>query len=84
MLAACSVGVFMVAAGVKLKDSPVYTMLRQTGTITYFIHMYVWTAYYSLVYHQKTYGPDSFVCTVLCCFVISAAVIAERWFRKDY
>lgn len=75
-----SAGMFVLVVTIRLKDSPIYSVFRDISTIVYFIHMYVWTAYYSLVYHQKTYGPDSFIIVSLVSIAVSAIYI---WLRRS-
>lgn len=55
-----SVALFNIAKRVKLKDSKIYPSLRNYSTTMYFIHLYIWTFYYKIVYGTKTYGWDSF------------------------
>lgn len=61
----CSITLFQLVLSIDLKDANIYPMLRKMSTSMYFIHMYIWIAYYSLVYHKQTYGGDCFVVTLL-------------------
>ncbi len=76
-----SVGLFSIVSQIPLKNSPLYPILRNISTIIYFIHMYVWTLYYSLMYQKKTFGLDSFivVCLVSTCFAIFII-----WLKKPF
>ena len=58
-----SVGLFEVVRMLEWKDGQYYSIIRNMSTILYFIHMYVWTGYYMLVYKTQTYGWDSFLVT---------------------
>jgi len=79
-----SVGLFGIIEAIKLKDRPVYSTLRMSSTVIYFIHMYVWTLYYFLVYHQRMLGPDSFIVTSLLSLLISMLYICiKKRFRKS-
>jgi len=70
-----AIGIFIMASGVRLKSRPLYPMLRQMSIVLYFLHMYVWTFYYTLVYGQKAFGMDSFLVTSLACVLIAYLVI---------
>lgn len=59
------IALFASAKGSRLPAHPVYPILRKVSTGMYFIHLYVWTIYYTLVYHQKTYGSDCFIAATL-------------------
>ncbi len=71
LTALTSIGLFEVILMLKLKDNSIYPLLRKMSTVVYFIHMYIWTAYYMIVYHTKTYGIDSFLVTMLIALLIS-------------
>ena len=68
---AMCVGIFSTVSCIKLPDSPVYRTLRSWSTDMYFMHMWVWTVYYTMVFGTKTFGIDSFVVTVIACILIS-------------
>lgn len=44
---------------------------RKLSTGLYFSHLFVWTVYYAIVYGRKTYGFDSFVCTLIVSSIIT-------------
>ena len=69
VFSACSL--FGIVLGIRLKDSRKYYVLRKMSTGIYFVHLYVWMGYYTLVYGTKTYGFDSFLCTALLSALIS-------------
>ncbi len=66
-----SIGLFGLVESLRLKDSPVYAVLRSMSTSMYLIHMYIWTGYYMLVYREKTFGPDSFIVTSAVAVLVS-------------
>lgn len=66
-----SVGLFGISKSISMPKSPLYLVLRKMSTAMYFLHMYVWTAYYWLIYREKTYGLDSFIVTVVSCILLS-------------
>lgn len=83
LVAISSIGLFCVINTVSLPDSRVYKFVRKMSTVIYFVHMYIWTFYYMLVYREKTYGIDSFLVTIAVCLAISAiSVIVIEWYKK--
>ena len=48
---------------------------REGSGIIYFIHMYVWTIYYWIMYREKRFGIDSFVATSLISTLLSVVYI---------
>lgn len=44
----------------------IYQSMRSMSTIIYLIHMWVWTAVYTVIYHEKTFG--------LLCFMGTAGI----------
>ena len=71
LIAITSIGLFELTLNLKLKDNIIYPLLRKMSTVIYFIHMYIWTAYYMIIYHTKTYGIDSFLVTLMIALLIS-------------
>ena len=80
-----AVGLFGTVANIELKDSIVYPVLRSMSTSIYFIHMYIWTIYYKIVYGKKTFGWDSFLVTSIIAVVSSYIyfVISKNQREKD-
>ena len=66
-------GIFVLAANVRGWNKPVFPLLRKLSTVMYFLHMYVWTFYYAIVYGEKTFGADSFLATTAVCIVLGLA-----------
>lgn len=75
MFVISSIGFFSLVTKVKLKNSRIYPIMRQISTTVYFVHMYIWTGYYSLVYGRPTYGLDSFLFTVIISLCLSLLAI---------
>lgn len=71
LLSVCAIALFALIVDIKLKDSRVFPGLRKMSTWMYFIHLYVWTFYYTLVYGEKMFGIDSFIVTVFICSLLS-------------
>lgn len=63
---------------VHLTDSRVWFFMRKISTYNYFIHLWIWTIYYTLVYKEKHFGLDSFIVTSLLSFAISILIIAAK------
>lgn len=63
--------------------SVIFRRLRFLSTGGYFIHMWVWTIYYTLVYQEKTSGVDSFVITTVIAIILSLLyLIVRNWLKK--
>lgn len=58
-----SVSLFKIILSIELKDSIVYPFLRKMSTVIYFIHLYVWTFYYTIFYGEKATGMICFIAT---------------------
>lgn len=61
----CVIGLFSLVVKWNGGNNKVCSKLRTISTVIYFTHMYIWTFYYTLIYHTKTYGVDSFVVTTI-------------------
>lgn len=77
------VSLFITAENIKLKDSPVYPILRKMSTSMYFIHLYVFTFYYYLVYRQKVFGLDSFLVTTFISIAVSFVYVYIKNKKKS-
>ncbi len=75
----CSTGFFVLVKGIKLPDSKIYFVLRKMSTVIYFIHLLVWTAYYSLKYEKITYGVESFLAVSLISTITAAVYVCCRY-----
>lgn len=81
LVAVYAVALFTVTVGIKLKNSEWYPILRKTSTVMYFTHMYIWTAYFSIVYvhfGKTNYGADSFFATTTICLILAGVYICIR------
>ena len=67
-----SIAFFGTIIHIRLRDHVIYPFMRKISTVTYLIHMYIWTFYYILVYKEKTFGWDSFVVTAIICIAVGA------------
>lgn len=88
-IAVCSLGIFMIASNLDLKESSIYKMLRQMSTVTYFTHMLVYTFVYMLAYGKKVYTVEEFVSTLIITLIVSycwvrygSARVKKFFFKK--
>lgn len=58
-----SVGLFDITRSLELKDSYVYLIFRKMSRVIFFIHMWVWSFWYTIVFGQKTFGLEAFIVT---------------------
>lgn len=56
---------FVLVLNWNLKLSLNYLLLRTLSTVMYFIHLYIWTGYYFIIYGHKNGGLDSFIVVTL-------------------
>ncbi len=77
VLAAIStIGLFCVLLSFTIPHAKIYPFIRKMSTVIYFIHMYVWSIFYMLVYGKKTYGWYCFLMTSFISLVIAAVSVA--------
>ena len=77
----CACGLLGIVLDIHLKDSKKYFILRKMSTGIYFVHLYAWMGYYMLIYGEKTYGFDCFLCTALLS-VLFSYIYAEVTCRR--
>ena len=82
LIAITTIGLFDIITKLRLSNLPFYYMARKMSTVIYFIHMYVWSIYYKLVYGEKTFGFDCFVVTSFICITI-AFIYVYVWQKRD-
>ena len=75
-------GLFGIVRSLKFKDLSVFPLLGKMSTIIYFIHLYVWTFYYTIMYNEKTYGIISFVVTTVASIIIALLFIFFKGCKK--
>jgi energy-converting hydrogenase Eha subunit C len=81
LISLSSIGLFGIVSSISFKDSIVYPFIRKMSTVIYFIHMYVWSIYYKLIYNHKTFGLDSFFVTAI---ISSMIAIVYLLLKKRY
>lgn len=74
-IAISSIGFFCVINAIALPNSRIYSFVRKMSTVIYFVHMYIWSIYYTLIYGEKTYGMDCFLVTIVICLAVSAVIV---------
>lgn len=83
-----SIGLFVLVESIKLPNSVLYHHLRRMSTVIYFIHMYVWVFYYTLVYQEKKMGMEAFCVTLLFSIILSVVYSFlkdnyPRYFKRE-
>lgn len=63
-------GIFVLAVNFQSQSKPIFPLLRKLSTVMYFLHMYVWTFYYTMAFGKKNFGLDSFLITTVVCIVL--------------
>lgn len=66
-----SVCFFQLIRSISIKETSIHIRIRAMSTIIYLIHMYVWTFYYLIRFHEKTFGMEPFLMTTVICIVSS-------------
>lgn len=77
--ALCSIGFFAIIIKIKLSDSVAYFILRKMSTVIYFIHLMVWTIYYTVKYGKITYGAECFLSVSAISIMIAAIYVCIRY-----
>ena len=57
--------------------------LRTVSAVVYFIHLYIWTVYYSIMYGEKNYGIDSFIVSSMVSILIGYIYYKLKWRITD-
>lgn len=81
LISLSSIGLFGIVSSISFKDSIVYPFIRKMSTVIYFMHMYVWSIYYKLIYNHKTFGLDSFFVTAI---ISSMIAVVYLLLKKKY
>ncbi len=83
LVAISSIAFFDIVKNLSLPDSGFYKTARNMSTVIYFIHMYVWTFYYLLVYGEKTFGFDCFAVTSCICIIVAFTYVKIKESKKQ-
>lgn len=78
----CAVGMFGTIERLKLEDSLIYPFMRKMSSIIYYIHLLVWTIYYTIIFKQETFGRECFFATTFFCVAISFIYVYIRYYKK--
>lgn len=79
-----AIGLFGWSTHLDIKNFSIIEYMRRMSTWIYFIHMYVYTGIYLVLYGEKTKGAVPFLLTTVISVCISAIldkVIKEKWKR---
>ncbi|MGN0505296.1 MAG: acyltransferase family protein [Lachnospiraceae bacterium] len=82
LIAVCAIGFFSIVEKIPLPDSPIFPFMRKMSTVIYFIHMYIWTIYYMLVYGEKKSGIDCYLVTLIVSIAVSACYVYLNEYKK--
>lgn len=66
-----SVGILIFSSTLKFKDSVIFPFMRTMSTVIYFIHLWVWTIYYKIMFGEITYGMQCFVTVMIVSLFVS-------------
>lgn len=75
LLIISSITFFEIIKNIKLKDNKFYQFARNSSTIIFLIHMYIWTFYYLIVYGKRNFGLEAFIITSIFSTLISMMYI---------
>lgn len=81
VLASC--GFFSLSLKVNLINGWQYEMFRNCSIAMYFVHLYVWTFYYTIRYGEKTYGLDCFAVTTVVSLALGIGYSFYCRFRNN-
>ena len=73
--AALNVSFFILICNLEVRPRAYMKTLRQMSTYVYFLHLYVWMAVYTLLYHKLNYGPVPFFLTVVIAVLLSFFIV---------
>lgn len=71
---------FQLLLKVRFDYPKIALFLRRNSTVIYFIHLWVWSVYYYIVYGQKTHGFYCFLFTTLITLVISISYVSVKYY----
>lgn len=78
IIALSAIGIFAFVINVHLSYKKIYKYLRTSSMVIYFLHMWIWTLVYSVIYGKKVYGMDMFVLTLLFTLGMSLVYILYK------
>ena len=81
-IAVCAASLLVIVSGFR-SDSEIYPFMRKMSTAIYFVHMYVWSICYTILYGRKTMGLGMFTLTVLISVLVSALYVYAGYYRKS-
>lgn len=72
-VAICSIGLFGLILNIRPANKWYYSLLRTISTVMYFMHLWIWTIYYAILYQEKRFGFDSFLISVVITILLGIA-----------
>lgn len=78
LLIITSISFFEIIKNINLKEHKFYRFARESSTIIFLIHMYIWFIYYMVVYGKRTVGLDHFIFTSIVSLIISIIYISVK------
>ena len=78
IIALSAIGIFAFVINVHLSYKKIYRYLRTSSMVIYFLHMWIWSLVYSVIYGKKVYGMDMFVLTLLFTLGMSLVYILYK------
>jgi len=83
LLIISSVTFFEIIKNTQLKGNKFYQFARNSSTIIFLIHMYIWTFYYSIIYGKRKFGFDNFIITSLVSTLIALIYIIAKKYKSN-
>lgn len=69
---------FMLLLCVNVQSPGNTQIYRSMSATIFYLHLYVWTIYYWIVYGEKHFGLDSFIVTSVACLIIAWTVYSIK------
>ena len=74
---------FELVRNAELQDSKIYSYCRKLSSINYFLHMFIFTLYYMIVYGEKVQGWDCFAVTLFVTLIIGTVYLEVKNGKKN-
>jgi hypothetical protein len=76
-------GVLGIALDLNFKGNDIFKRIRGMSSTIYFIHLWIWTAAYTVLYGEKTYGMSIFLITLTASVFIAYCYEVLLVMRKE-
>ena len=79
-----STSLFSIVKGMNFKHNKLFLICRICSTVMYFLHLWIWTLYYTCIYGEKSYGLDCFIVTTCTSFILGTlfSIYKDRRLRN--